>query len=43
MNRTKSGDALTYHRLEGYTVEREIGHGSFAVVYKGRSKVNYIL
>lgn len=28
------------HRLEDYSIEKEIGHGSFATVYKGIDKVD---
>lgn len=27
------------HELENYEIEKEIGHGSFAIVYKGYDKV----
>lgn len=31
------------HELENYVVEHEIGHGSFATVYKGYDKVALVL
>jgi hypothetical protein len=37
------GGRRVYHELDNYSIEREIGHGSFAIVYKGYEKVTPII
>lgn len=34
------GGRRVYHELDNYSIEREIGHGSFAIVYKAYEKVS---